>query len=91
MKNKILAIEAAPEAIPPKPKIAAMIATIRKITVQRNIVFEFRLKNKFCKFFQWNIKFCATNTNGGKYFYILSRWVLFYCRYLPYLSRKYVE
>jgi len=36
-KNKILAIEAAPAAIPPKPKIAAIIAIIRKITVQRNI------------------------------------------------------
>ena len=38
IKNKILAIPAAPAAIPPKPKIAAMIATIKKMTVQRNIV-----------------------------------------------------
>ena len=38
IKNKILAIPAAPAAIPPKPKIAAMMATIKKITVQRNIV-----------------------------------------------------
>lgn len=38
IKNKILAIPAAPAAIPPKPNIAAMIATIKKITVQRNIV-----------------------------------------------------
>ena len=45
MKNKILAIEAAPEAIPPKPKIAAIMATIRKITVQRNIVVDFEFKN----------------------------------------------
>jgi len=37
IKNKILAIPAAPAAIPPNPKIAATIATIRKITVQRNI------------------------------------------------------
>ncbi len=37
-KNKILAIPAAPAAIPPKPNIAAMMATIKKITVQRNIV-----------------------------------------------------
>jgi hypothetical protein len=36
-KNKILAMPAAPAAIPPNPKIAAIIATIRKITVQRNI------------------------------------------------------
>lgn len=38
MKNRILAIEAAPAAIPPKPNIAATIATIRNTTVQRNIV-----------------------------------------------------
>ncbi len=37
IKNRILAIEAAPEAIPPKPKMAATIAITRKITVQRNI------------------------------------------------------
>jgi hypothetical protein len=34
-------MEAAPDAIPPKPNIAAMMATIRKITVQRNISFKF--------------------------------------------------
>jgi len=39
MKNKILAMEAAPAAIPPNPRIAAMIATTRKITVQRNIIY----------------------------------------------------
>ena len=39
IKNKILAMEAAPAAIPPNPKIAATMATIRKITVQRNITF----------------------------------------------------
>jgi len=37
MKNRILAIEAAPAAIPPNPKIAAIIAMTRKIIVQRNI------------------------------------------------------
>jgi hypothetical protein len=37
IKNKILAIPAAPAATPPKPNMAAMMATIRKITVQRNI------------------------------------------------------
>ena len=37
-KNKNLAIPAAPAAIPPKPKIAAIMATIKNITVQRNII-----------------------------------------------------
>ncbi len=37
-KNKILAIPAAPAAIPPNPNIAAMMATIKKMTVQRNII-----------------------------------------------------
>ncbi len=41
IKNKILAIEAAPAATPPKPKIAAIIATTKKITVQRNITISF--------------------------------------------------
>ncbi len=40
--NRIFAIEAAPEAIPPKPKIAAMIAMTKKVIVQRNIVVKFR-------------------------------------------------
>jgi hypothetical protein len=40
MKNKILAIPAAPAATPPNPKMAAMIATTRKITVQRNIILD---------------------------------------------------
>ena len=43
MKNKILAMDAAPAATPPNPKIAAIIATTRKITVQRNIIFRFSL------------------------------------------------
>jgi hypothetical protein len=41
IKNKTFAIEAAPAAIPPNPKIAATIAIIRKVTVQRNIRFKF--------------------------------------------------
>ena len=42
MKNKIFAIEAAPDAIPPKPNIAAMMATTKNITVQRNISLGFK-------------------------------------------------
>ena len=41
MKNKIFAMEAAPAAIPPKPKTAAIIAIIKNMTVQRNISLEF--------------------------------------------------
>jgi hypothetical protein len=41
MKNKILASDAAPAAIPPKPNIAAMIAMIKKTTVQRSIILNF--------------------------------------------------
>jgi hypothetical protein len=37
IKNKIFAIPAAPAAMPPNPNIAAIIATTRKIIVQRNI------------------------------------------------------
>lgn len=37
IKNRIFAIEAAPAAIPPNPKTAAIIAIIRNVTVQRNI------------------------------------------------------
>jgi len=44
MKNKILAMEAAPAATPPNPKIAAIMATIRNITVQRSIKNNFRVK-----------------------------------------------
>ncbi len=43
MKNNILAIEAAPAAIPPKPNTAAMMAITRNTTVQRNIKNNFRL------------------------------------------------
>jgi hypothetical protein len=37
IKNRILAMEAAPAAMPKKPKTPAMIAMMRKISVQRNI------------------------------------------------------
>jgi hypothetical protein len=43
MKNKIFAMEAAPAATPPNPKIAAIIATIRNMTVQRNITLSFKV------------------------------------------------
>jgi hypothetical protein len=43
MKNKILAIDAAPAATPPNPNIAATIATIRNITVQRNIALDLKV------------------------------------------------
>jgi hypothetical protein len=42
MKNKTLAMEAAPAAMPKNPKIPAMIAMIKKIIVQRNISLHFR-------------------------------------------------
>jgi hypothetical protein len=38
-------MEAAPAAIPPKPKKAAMMAITKKEIVQRSILVEFRLKN----------------------------------------------
>ena len=41
IKNNTLAMEAAPSAIPPNPKIAAIIAITKKITDQRNIVLLF--------------------------------------------------
>lgn len=45
MKNKILAIEAAPAAIPPNPKTAAIMAIIKNVTVQRNIIVDFKINN----------------------------------------------
>ena len=42
MKNNTLAIPAALAAIPPNPNIAAMIATTRKIIVQRNMINIFK-------------------------------------------------
>ena len=41
IKNRIFAIEAAPAAMPKKPNAAAMMAIIKKVTVQRNIIFNF--------------------------------------------------
>lgn len=40
MKNSILAILSAPDAIPPNPKIAATIAIMINITVHFNIIFK---------------------------------------------------
>jgi len=40
IKNKTLAIEAAPAAIPPKPNIAAIIATTKKVIDQRIIILK---------------------------------------------------
>ena len=45
IKNNILAILAAPAAIPPKPNIAATIAKIINVIVHRNIMFSFKLIN----------------------------------------------
>jgi hypothetical protein len=39
MKKRTLAMLAAPAAMPKNPKIPAMIAMMRKITVQRNIIY----------------------------------------------------
>jgi hypothetical protein len=39
MKNRIFAMDAAPAAMPKNPKTPAMIAMTRKMTVQRNIVY----------------------------------------------------
>ena len=49
IKNNTFAIEAAPAAIPPKPKIAAMIAIIMKMTAHLSIIKEFSYKN-LCKY-----------------------------------------
>jgi hypothetical protein len=38
-------MDAAPAAIPKKPKAPAMIAMIRKINVQRNIFVRFKVNN----------------------------------------------
>ena len=39
----IFAISVAPAAIPPNPKIAAMIAITRKIIIQRTIILSFKI------------------------------------------------
>ena len=41
IKNSTLAMVAAAPAMPPKPKIAAIIAITRNVMVQRNIVLDF--------------------------------------------------
>jgi hypothetical protein len=41
IKKRILAMEAAPAAMPANPNNAAIIATIKKVIVQRNIVIRF--------------------------------------------------
>ena len=41
MKNNTFAIPAAPEAMPVKPKIAAITAITRNMIVQRNITINF--------------------------------------------------
>jgi hypothetical protein len=38
MKKRIFAMPAAPAAMPPKPNMAAMMATTKNMTVQRNII-----------------------------------------------------
>lgn len=45
IKNITLAIEAAPAAIPVKPKIAATIAMITKITAHLSMIIKFSYKN----------------------------------------------
>ena len=40
-KNKIFAMDAAPAAIPPKPKTAAMIATMKNASAQLNMIVSF--------------------------------------------------
>jgi hypothetical protein len=40
IKKRIFATEAAPAAIPPNPKMAAIIAIIKNPIAQRNIVFK---------------------------------------------------
>jgi hypothetical protein len=45
IKNNTFAIPAALAAIPVNPNIPATMATIRKIIVQRNIVYIFRMNN----------------------------------------------
>jgi len=41
IKNRTLAMDAAPAAMPKNPKTPAMMAMMRKMTVQRNITYNF--------------------------------------------------
>ena len=47
-KKRILAIEAAPAAMPVKPNIPAIIAIIRKRNDQRNMVSSLKSEKKIC-------------------------------------------
>ena len=47
IKNKIFAIPAAPEATPPNPNTAAIMAIMRKLTVQSSIIVDLKFKKKF--------------------------------------------
>jgi hypothetical protein len=44
--KRIFAIPAAPAAIPPKPNTAAIMAIIKNVTDQRNILYDFKLTEK---------------------------------------------
>ncbi len=55
IKNRTFAIDAAPAAMPKKPKAPAIIAMIRKMTVQRNITHN--LVN--------NVMLCRTCSTGS--------------------------
>ena len=57
MKNKTFAMPAALAAIPPKPKIAAIMAMMKKMTVQRNIIVSLECEElKECSYFYPSIK-----------------------------------
>ena len=47
IKKSTLAMEAAPAAIPPKPKIAAIIAITKKITAHFSMMIKFSYYNLF--------------------------------------------
>ena len=47
IKNNTFAIPAAPAAMPPKPNIPAMIATIRNMIVHRNILLSLKGEELF--------------------------------------------
>ena len=59
IKNNTLAIDAAPAAMPKKPKAPATRATMRKMSVQRNITYSFMV-NKECL-----CQSCATPLKWG--------------------------
>jgi hypothetical protein len=63
MKNNIFAIDAAPAATPPNPNIAATIATIRNITVQRNIALDLKVKENHVYCFLYNLKVVQAYTS----------------------------